>query len=57
MQYCPQAMSTDLVHTHSGDRVSKIMFKSTLPFRGAVIWALKWPKLVWLVPGLEYGLF
>ena len=34
MQNGPQARSENLVHTHSGERVSKVMFKSTfdLPF-------------------------
>ena len=34
MQKGPQARSADLVHTHSGERVSKYMFKSSfdLPF-------------------------
>ena len=34
MQNGPQARPADLVHTHSGERVYKVMFKSTfdLPF-------------------------
>ena len=29
MQSSPQARSPDLVHTHSGEKVSEVMFKST----------------------------
>ena len=34
MQNGPQARSADLVHSHSGERVSKVIFKSNfdLPF-------------------------
>ena len=52
-----QARSADLVHTHNGEKVSKVMFKSTfdLPFtfsRGRYM-----AKTFLLVPGLKYGLF
>ena len=29
MQNGPQAWSADLVHTHTGERVSKVMFKNS----------------------------
>ena len=58
MQNGSQARSADLVHTYSGERVSKVMFKSTfdLPIYHFISRGRNMVKTVLLVPIIGHGM-